>query len=64
MERNLNDEKMYEYFQKEAKDIFAEFSERFDKVEEFPVCQMTREGISKIYKSLQVSRLKQHCFCL
>lgn len=54
MERNLNDEKMYEYFQKEAKDIFAEFFQQSDKVEEFPVCQMTREGISKIYKSLQV----------
>ena len=47
MERKLNDEKMYEFFQREAKDIFAEFSEH-------PMCQMTREGISKIYKSLQV----------
>lgn len=54
MERKLNDEKMYEFFQREAKDIFAEFSEQPDKVEEFPMCQMTREGISKIYKSLQV----------
>lgn len=38
MERKLNDEKMYEFFQREAKDIFAEFSEQPDKVEEFPMC--------------------------
>lgn len=54
MEIKLNDEKMYKFFQKEAKNIFAEFSKQPDKVEEFSVCQITREGIAKIYKSLQV----------
>lgn len=48
MERNLNDEKMYEYFQKEAKDIFAEFSKQPDKVVEFPMCQMTRGDFQNI----------------
>lgn len=54
MERNLNDEKMYEFFQKEAKEIFAKFSEKSDGKRNYPVFQMTREGLSKIYKSLQV----------
>lgn len=54
MERSLNDEKMYEFFQNEAKEIFAEFSALADEGGKVPVYQMTKEGISKIYKSLQV----------
>ena len=54
MGRILNDEKMYEFFQEEAKKIFVDFSAQSDLEKELPVCQMTKEGISKIYKSLQV----------
>lgn len=54
MKRSLNDERMYEFFQKEAKEIFENLSHKSDLEKEFPVCQMTKEGISKIYKSLQV----------
>lgn len=54
MERSLNDEKMYTFFKNEAKEIFAEFSLHTNEVEGIPVCQMTKEGISKIYKGLQV----------
>lgn len=54
MEKSLNDKNMYEFFQKNAKEIFSEFSEQPKEREGLPVCQMTKEGISKIYKSLQV----------
>ena len=59
MERVLNDEKMYEFFQKEAKEIFAQIAGQSDEERGFPVWQMTREGISRIYKSLQVIYKKE-----
>ncbi len=59
MEISLNDKAMYEFFQREAKDIFAEFCGRQDGENGLPVCRMTQEGISKIYSSLQVIYSKE-----
>lgn len=54
MERSLDDEKMYAFFQERAGRIFAELAGPCGRKQEFPACQMTKEGISGIYKSLQV----------
>ena len=59
MEKKLNDKDMYEFFQRAAKDIFAEYSGRQDGENEFPVRRMTQQGISKIYNSLQVIYSKE-----
>lgn len=54
MERNLNDEKMYEFFQRDAKDILNEFCVQSERDREFFLYRIAKDGISKIYKSLQV----------
>lgn len=57
--RKLDDNKMYDFFQEEAKAVFLEFSERKGSEYKPPVRQITQEGISKIYNSLRVMYNKE-----